>query len=193
LGADIKQLEVLVNVNLVDFHLVVNVGEFEFLFVGQLSNWIVVVFIRFVESVSSEPGCDKLLGLSLEVIFDMLPVEVFAFSAFLSGEFFDDFFGKDDCGRFGNCFEEHGDSLLKGLGVGLIAVLEDTVFDVKSFLFFPESLVPNDHFFHLFINSLQLIGRLLILCSDNLKIDVVHVPDLIFFLLEALFFFDHRI
>lgn len=191
MGSDIKQLEVLVNVNLVDFHLVVNVGEFKFLFVGELSNWIVVVFVRFVEPVSSEPGCNELLGLSFEVVFDMLPVEVFAFSAFLSGEFFDDFFCEDVCGRFGDCFEEHGDSLLEGLGVGLIAVLEDTVFDVKGFLFFPESLVPNDHFFHLFINSLQLIGRLLILCSYNLKIDVVHVPCLIFFLAKGLFFFDH--
>jgi hypothetical protein len=193
LGADIKQLEVLVNVNLVDFHLVVNVGEFKFLFVGQLSNWVVIIFVCFVEPVSSEPGCDKLLGLSFEVVFDVLPVEVFAFSAFLSGEFFDDFFGEDDCGRFGDCFEKHGDSLLKGLGVGLIAVLEDAVLDVKSFLFFSESLIPNDHFFHLFINAIQLIGRLLILCSDNLKIDIVHLPGLIFFLLEALFFFYHRI
>jgi hypothetical protein len=123
----------------------------------------------------------------------VLPVEVFAFSAFLSGEFFDDFFGEDYCGWFGDCFEEHGDSLLESLGVGLIAVLEDTVLDVEGFVFFPESLVPNDHFFHLFINSFQLIGSLLILCSDNLKIDVVHVPGLIFFLLKALFFFHHRI
>lgn len=158
-----------------------------------MSNWIVVVFVRFVESISSEPGCDVLLSLSFKVVFDVLPVEVFAFSAFLSGEFFDDFFGEDYCGWFGDCFEEHGDSLLESLGVGLIAVLEDTVLDVEGFVFFPESLVPNDHFFHLFINSFQLIGSLLILCSDNLKIDVVHVPGLIFFLLKALFFFHHRI
>jgi hypothetical protein len=176
---------------LVDFHEVVDVGEFEFLFVSQLGDWVVIVFVRFIETVSPEPGCDELLGLSFDVVFGVLPVEVFAFSAFLSGEFLYDFFSEYDGGSFWDCFEEHGDSLLKGLGVCLIAILEDAVLDVEGFLFLPESLVPNDNFLHLLVNSLQLFGCLLPLCFDNLKIDFVHFPGLIFLFLKALILFYH--
>jgi hypothetical protein len=63
LNCNVKELKVVVDVNLVKFHLVVYVIEFELLLIGELGQWIVVVCIHFFETVPSEPRYYVCFGL----------------------------------------------------------------------------------------------------------------------------------